>query len=57
MSNASARLSSDPFLSVNAGIHIPDIGSGLKEWARYDADMFAQLTDFTSERSTTNGFT
>jgi hypothetical protein len=43
-----------------AGVYIPDIQSGLKEWARYrgyDADVFTQLSVFNPERSTTNGFT
>jgi len=42
------------------GVYIPDIQSGLKEWARYrgyDADVFTQLTDFNPERTTTTGFT
>jgi hypothetical protein len=46
--------------SNSAGVYIPDIQSGLKEWARYrgyDADVFTQLSSFNPERSTTNGFT
>ena len=46
--------------SNTAGVYIPDIQSGLKEWARYrgyDADVFTQLSIFNPERSTTNGFT
>jgi hypothetical protein len=48
------------FYTTNAGAYVPDIGSGLREWARYrgyDADVFTQLTSFNGERTTTNGFT
>jgi hypothetical protein len=48
------------YTTNTSGIYIPDIASGLKEWARwrgYDADVFTQLTDFNQERTTTNGFT
>jgi hypothetical protein len=48
------------FYTTNAGVYIPDIASGLKEWARYrgyDADVFTQLSSFNPERKTTNGFT
>ncbi len=48
------------FYTTNAGAYIPDIGSGLREWARYrgyEADVFTQLTSFNAERTTTNGFT
>ena len=50
----------DNFYTTNQGVYIPDIGSGLREWAHYrgyDADVFTQLTSFNGERSTTNGFT
>jgi len=47
--------------TTNAGVYIPDIGSGFKEWARYrgyDADVFTQLADFNPERTTNpSGFT
>jgi len=45
--------------TTNDGTYIPDIGSGMKEWARYrgyDADVFTQLASFNAERTTTNGF-
>ena len=48
------------FYTTNSGTYIPDIGSGMKEWARYrgyDADVFTQLASFNGERTTTNGFT
>jgi hypothetical protein len=49
------------YYTTNAsGVYIPDVASGLKEWARwrgYDADVFTQLSDFNPERTTTNGFT
>jgi hypothetical protein len=48
------------FYTTNDGTYVPDIGSGMKEWARsrgYDADVFTQLTSFNGERTTTNGFT
>jgi hypothetical protein len=48
------------YYTTNADTYVPDIGSGLKEWMRwrgYDADVFTQLTDFNSERTTAAGFT
>jgi len=49
------------YYTTNAGVYIPDIGSGLKEWMKwrgYDADVFTQLTEFNPERTVpTAGFT
>jgi len=46
--------------TTNGSAYIPDIASGLREWARhrgYDADVFTQLSSFNLERRTANGFT
>ena len=54
------RRRANHYTTNTTGQYIPDVGSGLQQWARYrgyDADVFTQLTSFNPERTTTNGFT
>ncbi len=45
---------------TNANQYVPDIPSGLREWAKYrgyDVDVFSQLPSFSPEKTGTGGFT
>lgn len=48
------------YYQTNANQYVPDIPSGLREWAKYrgyDVDVFSQLPSFSPEKTGAGGFT